>query len=250
MNLPVAFAIFLSATACSSSAASISAAKSAATVADITAFAGKIRTPLKKARYMESQDLGVVEVPGWKGFPTRKFRYALKDRDGTVRSVEAIMLNPPAEMLATWILSASHSIKGKTDPVFCKRLFDHVITCSGGQFVVRGICLEDMDGDGIHKAYPFQDGVTVRLQKIDRFPERPLTEIELKAALESTIADVEQVYKYARIQSSTASQWAASVGGAELSGGDWLAAVRSEYQKAWRSPANAMLAATARALQF
>ncbi len=125
-----------------------------------------------------------------------------------------------------------------------------MITCSGGQFVVRGICLEDMDGDGIYKAYPFQDGVTVRLRQINRFPERPLTEAEMTAALESTTADVVQFYKYARIQSSTASHWSAAVGGAEPAGADWLAIVRSEYQKAWRSSHNAMLTATAKALGF
>ncbi len=138
---------------------------------------------------MEAVGLGAGDVPGWDGYPTRKYRYTLTDRDGTKRTADVVMINPSAEKLAAWILSASHSIKGRNDPGFCGKLFKHVIDCSGGQFVVRGICLEDMDRDGIHKAYPFQDGVTVRLRQINGFPERPLTTDELQAALQSTPAD-------------------------------------------------------------
>jgi hypothetical protein len=217
---------------------------------EAAALAGSIREPLQKARYMEARPLGPAKVAGWESYPLQKYGYTLVDRNGTRRDAEAIMLNPSAEQLAEWIVSASYSLKGRYDEAFCKKLFDHVIGCSGGQFVVRGICLEDMDGNGIHKAYPFQDGVTVRIKQIGGFPERPLTTQETAAALGSTPADVTQFYKSARLQSSTPSHWASFTHTGEVSGAEWPKTVRTEYQKAWNSRENKMLTATAKALGY
>lgn len=216
----------------------------AATLADA------IRVPLRKARYMEARPLGAVQVTGWQGYPTRKYGYTLTDRNGTRREAEAIMLNPTAEQLADWIVSASYTINGGYDSTFCNRLFKYVIDCSGGQFVVRGICLEDMDRDGIHNAYPFQDGVTVSIKQISGYPQRPLTAQETQAALQSTTSNVVSYSKKARLQSSLPAHWAAYSGTSEASGAEWLKTVRTEYQKAWNSRENPMLTATAKALKF
>lgn len=256
MNTPLSISIsaaFVFAAACTTRPSTASGAAtevfhSSATQPEVRALADQIRGSLKKARYMEGDDLGAAKVAGWEGFPTRKYRYTLVDTDGTKRTAEVVMMNPSAEMLAGWILSASHSIKGKMDPAFCQKLFKHVISCSGGQFVVRGICLEDMDGNGIHKAYPFQDGVTVRLKQLDGFQESPLTAGEQQAALESTPADVTVFSARARLQSSVPADWAAYTGSRHVSGVAWLRIVRTEYQKAWTSPQNPMLTATATAL--
>ena len=226
------------------------ALRSTTATREIMELANEIRKPLARARYMETRPLEIVSVPGWKGYPTRRYQYTKTDRDGTGREAEIVMLNPSAELLATWIVSTSYKLKGKYDPSFGKRLFKHVIGCSGGQFVVRGICLEDMDKDGIHKAYPFQDGVTVEINRITGFPQRPLTAAETKAALESTPSDVTRFYEQARLQSSKPDQWAAYTGTRRASGAAWLEIVRTEYQKAWTTGDNAMLTATAKALGF
>lgn len=215
---------------------------------EVAALAEKITSPLKSARYMHGKDLGSVRVPGWEGFPTRKWSYEERDKDGTRRPAELVMLNPDAEKLAAWIISASYEIKGRNDAKFCDKLFNHIIACSGGQFVVRGICLEDMKKTGTYKAYPFQDGVTVRLKQIPDFPKRPLTPGEQSAALNSTQRDVTYFHKKARLQSSEPEHWAAATKTPEASNGAWLDIVRKEYQRAWNSDTNAMLTATAKTL--
>jgi hypothetical protein len=216
---------------------------------EVTAVAAKVKARYDKgSKYMEGRDLGLVEIPDWKGFPTHKWEYAQTDRDGTRRPATVIMLNPSPDQFARWIVRASYDLKQKYDTAFCDALLKHVFVCSGGQFVVRGICLEDMDGDGIHTAYPFRDGVTVKVRGIPGYPNRPLTEAESNAALNAPVSGITQFAKRARLQSTQPAEWAKFSGTAAVEGAAWLTLVREQYQKAWGSDSNPMLTATAKAL--
>jgi hypothetical protein len=166
--------------------------------AEVAAVSAKVKAGYDKgSKYMEGRDLGLVEIPEWKGFPTHKWEYTQTDCGGTKRPATVIMLNPSPDQLARWIVRASYDLKQKYDPAFCDALLKHVFLCSGGQFVVRGICLEDMDGDGIHTAYPFRDGVTVKVRGIPGYPQRPLTDAESNTALNAPVADITQFAKRA-----------------------------------------------------
>jgi hypothetical protein len=217
--------------------------------AEIAAVSAKVKARYDKgSKYMEGRDLGPVDVPEWKGYPTHQWGYTQTDRNGTKRPATVIMLNPSAEQLARWVVRASYDLQRKYDPVFCDALLKHVFLCSGGQFVVRGICLEDMDGDGIHTAYPFRDGVTVKLNGIPGYPNRPLTTTESNIALNAPLTAVTQFAKRARLQSTQPAEWAAFTGTQPVEDAAWLSVVREEYQRAWNADSNRMLTATANAL--
>lgn len=192
---------------------------------------------------------GLVEVEGWKGFPTTLSSYHKKDKDGTVKMAQVIMLNPSPRQTARWIVQAVIDATGTYNPEKAKTLVNVTASASGFQFVIRGVHWEDMGRTGIHIAYPFRDGVTVKLKRFgDGYPSKALTPEEIQYTLDAADAEVTATGKYARIQSTTRSDYAAAGGTEPPEGHAWRKVVRELYQAAWGKDQNQLMTAKAKAL--
>lgn len=192
---------------------------------------------------------GVVEVEGWKGFPTTLSSYHKKDQDGMVKMAKVIMLNPSPRQAARWIVQAVIDATGTYNSEKAKTLVGVTVGVSGFQFVIRGVHWEDMERSGTYIAYPFRDGVTVKLKRFgDSYPSKALTPEEIQYTLEAAEAEVTLTGKYARIQSTTRADYAAAGGTEPTEGHAWRKVVRELYQAAWGKDRNQLMTAKAKAL--
>lgn len=195
---------------------------------------------------LQEKGLGLVTIDSWSGFPTHKFSYAKTDQDGVKKTGIAVMLNPSPNQAARWIVDSVTKACGRYVEEFARRLVGHVANASGFQFLVRGIHLEDMDGNGVHTYYPFFDGVTVKLDTIpDGWPTRLLKPAEVESTVTAEEGKVTQVGKYARIQSTTRQEYWDAGGTQDVSNEKWLGVVRQLYQDAWGNDENVLMLATA-----
>jgi hypothetical protein len=216
--------------------------------AAIQRLAERLAPRLTRARYMENDPQPVI-VPGWEGFPTVKCTYSVHDHPtGAVKTASVIMLNPDAGRLARWIVSACSEAKGFVDEADTRKLADHILSQSGGQFPIRGVVYEDiLPANGIYEVYCFMDGVTVKINGVDHRGEtQPLPE-QMQKALNAVVADVTWVGKYARIQSTTREEYQQAGGKEDVEGTAWLNVSRRLYQKAWKSERNELMIAWAKA---
>jgi hypothetical protein len=204
---------------------------------------------LIKSRYME-KNCKPVSWPGWEGLPTQKCRYPVTDRaTSTTKYAEVVMLNAPPEKVARWVVTAVHDA-GSTQPAAdADKLFRHILGQSGGQFPIAGVVYEDMEGDGLMKAYAFRNGVTVRVAGLQHRTTHTLTPAEITASL---TGPVERVYTYAGIASTTPGQYKAAGGTLDVGTNSerkpaWLDAVADQYRRAWTSDRNELISAWARA---
>jgi len=217
-------------------------------VEDLTA---EFDSLLKKVRYMESGDGKPVTVPGWEGLPTKRYTYSVKDKDGTTKSADVILLDPTAHQIATWIVQAITEVKGAYDPTAGRQAFKNVIDQSGGQFPVAGVVYEDIiPADGVNEAYCFRDGVTVEVEGVKHRETAILTPTEIEASINGP---VKRVFTYARVQSTSPAMWIAAGGGKDVLGADgkptgrWRTVIREEFTKAWTADRNALMVAWVRA---
>ncbi|EEF62879.1 hypothetical protein [Pedosphaera parvula] len=213
----------------------------------IDRLAQELAPRLARSRYMEANPQKVT-VPGWENFPTIKYTYTLNDKaTGTNKTVSVIMLNPDAQLLARWIVTACFEVKGSADTNLTKKLTDRIISQSGGQFPVRGIVYEDiLPANGIHEVYCFMDGVTVKVNGVDHRSEKQSSPDQMNKALQATKADVTWVGKYARIQGTTREEYQQAGGKENVQDAAWLDISRKLYQQAWNSDRNELLIAWAR----
>jgi hypothetical protein len=198
------------------------------------------------ARYME-QHPEPVRYPGWEDFPLVKCRYSVKDPvDGRSKTAEVIMLNAPPEKLARWVVRSCIEAKGSARPADLDRLSRQIIEASGAQFPVAGIVFEAMDDAPRQKVYCFRDGVTVRLAGVRHVTTDQPTDGEIRAAINPATA-IEQVFEFARIQSTTRDQYRAAGGSENVQGAAWPRVVRKLYQQAWNTDRNELMIAWAKA---
>lgn len=218
------------------------ATTSAAQVLLTTEFGPK----LVASRYME-KNCTPVTWPGYEGLPTQLCRYTVTDKaTSQTKQAAVVLLDPPPEMVATWVVNAEPLTSGGLVSVERgRKLFKHIISQSGGQFPVAGVVYEDMEGDGFMKAYCFRDGVTVRVDGVEHRTTAPLTEAELDAALHGRVT---RVYTYARIASTSPNDYKAAGGTVDV--GDnterkpaWLDVVRQATVRAWRTGHNDLMEA-------
>jgi hypothetical protein len=202
---------------------------------------------MRGARYMEKNPQPVRGFPGWQNFPLIKCRYSVSDPvDGRRKTAEVIMLNAEPEKLARWVVRACIEAKGSARPADLDRLSHHIIGASGAQFPVAGIVFEAMDDAPRQKVYCFRDGVTVRLEGVRHTTTEQPTEAEIKAAIDPGTR-IENVFEFARIQSTTRAEYRAAGGTENVSGEAWLGVVRKLYQQAWNSDRNELMIAWAKA---
>lgn len=210
-------------------------------------LAAEFATRLHQVRYMESGPPRDVTVPGWEGLPTKRYTYSVKDKDGTTKSADVILLDPSADQIARWIVQAIVEVTGAYDPDAGRRAFKNVIAQSGGQFPVAGVVYEDIiPADGLHEVYCFRDGVTVEVEGVKHRTTTPLTPREIDASISGP---VKRVFTYARIQSTSPKMWIDAGGSPTVLGPDnkptnqWRTVIRDEFKKAWTSPRNALMVA-------
>ena len=214
---------------------------------------------LLASRYMERGEGRPVVVPGWEGFDTKRYTYSVKDKDGTTKTADVIMLNPSAGQIATWIVQAITEAKGSYTDEAGDRFFRHVIGQSGGQFPVAGIVFEDiLPADGAYEIFCFRDGVTVAVEGVTHRGTTQPTPQEIEASISGKVT---RVYRYARVCSTSpemALAWKASAGNAADAAPDdvisdskptaaWQHYIRQSYQQAWRSARNVLFVAWAKA---
>jgi sugar lactone lactonase YvrE len=202
---------------------------------------------LKRSRYMEQGQPRDVTLPTWKGFPTKRYTYTIKDKDGATKSADVIMLNPTADQIARWIVDALTEVKGTYTPKAGAKIFTHILAQSGGQFPVTGIVYEDiLPADGKYETFCFRDGVTAQIEGVPHRGTEPLTPAQIENSITGKIT---RIYTYARIQSTSPQQWIAAGHSPEILDTNnkptqkWLDEVRTAYQKAWTSPRNDLLVA-------
>lgn len=215
--------------------------------AQVAALVAEFGERLTRSRYMEQGEPRDVVVPGWEGFPTKRYTYRVTDKDGINKSADVVMLNPTPTHLATWIVSAIREVRGGDDDALARRAFAHVIAQSGGQFPVAGIVYEDiLPADGAKEAYCFRDGVTVAVTGVQHRTTKLLTPEQVEASINGPVV---RVFTYARIASTTPQQFVAIGGDAGVVAADgkptpkWPLAIRKAYQEAWASERNALIVA-------
>lgn len=207
---------------------------------------------LRRSRYMERGEGEPVTVPGWEGFPTRLYRYTVTDpTSGTVKQASVVLLDAPAERIARWVVTACSEARGgqiRADDT--DRLFQHVLSQSGGQFPVTGVVYEDiLPADGLYETYCFRDGVTVVVEGVPHRGTAPLDAAQTSASLWGKVT---KVYRYARIQGSSPGEYRAAGGPVDVGTNDarkpaWLDVVRQSYQAAWQSDRYSLMSDWARA---
>ncbi len=229
----------------------ISAAPATAPTDAVADLAREFRDRLQRSRYMERGEARDVKVLGWEGFPTRRYTYSVKDNDGVIKTADVILLDPSAEQIATWIVSALVEVKGRYDAVDGRKVFTHIIEQSGGQFPVAGIVYEDiLPADGKNEIFCFRDGVTVEVEGVPHRGTEPLTPAQIEASINGK---VKRVFTYARIASTSPKMWINAGGAKDVLGEDgkpttrWPEEIREAFQKAWNSPRNELVVAWARA---
>jgi hypothetical protein len=212
----------------------------------VAQIAAEFGPRLERSRYMARGEGEVVTVAGWDGFPTRRYTYSVKDKDGPAKSADVILLNPPSEMIARWIVSALIEVKGSYDAADGRKVFAHILSQSGGQFPVAGVVYEDIiPADGVHEIYCFRDGVTVEVEGVPHRGTAPMTPEQLAASIDGK---VRRVFTYARIASTSPKMWIDAGGSKDvLKDGKpsekWMSEIRRAYQAAWNSDRNALVVA-------
>ncbi len=214
----------------------------------VETLAAQLAPRLARARYMEENPKPVV-VPGWEGFPTVQCVYTVQDKAlHTNKTAAVILLDPDAARLARWMVNACQFAKGGVTTNNLKKLADHIMGQSGGQYPVRGIVYEDiLPENDIHEIYCFRDGVTVKINGVEHRSEKQPSPAEIEKSLTAPLADVSWVGKYARIQSTTRENYQAAGGSEKVDGTNWLEISRKLYQKAWNSDTNELMMAWVKA---
>jgi hypothetical protein len=216
--------------------------------AEVNRLASEFGPRMLTARYMERDGCTTTSYPGWEGFPTQMCTYSVTDKAGVRKPARVIMLNPSPEQVARWVVTAVADTTGTISPPDDDRLYNHIICQSGGQFPIAGIVYEDMDGSGVHKIYCFRNGVTVQIAGVPHAGGDVPTPEQLDLSLTGTVT---RVRRYARIQSTSPSEYLANGGTVDV-GTDttptlaWPEVIRQTYQAAWGNDRNELMTALAR----
>jgi len=216
--------------------------------AAVEALAERLEPRLRQARYMDRR-CEPVQIPRWEGYETRRCEYQVKDAATGVQKAGLVaLLDPSALQLATWIAHACAQAAPEATAADCARHLElRILGQSSGHFPVAGVVLEDvLPEDGVHEAYAFRDGVTVRAKGFEQGTTEPLDAARLAAATGPVTATASKPAP-ARLAGVTRAEFKAFRPAAKVEGLAWLETVRAEYQRAWRSERNALLEAWLRA---
>ncbi len=192
-------------------------------------------------------DLPEINLLHWEGFPVQSCAYAA----GGI-AVRTHMLNPSAEQLARWTVTACMDARAAVPRDCIGYLARQIMTSSGGIFAVAGFmpsAVEAGHGRGTVYCHLYRNGVMINTDhwKEARRPSGatcgPAEEIERPARFAKAAAHI----------AATTRQEYRSAGGLDAVGSDadgnvrWLDVVRLQYQQAWGSDRNTLISAKAKA---
>lgn len=191
----------------------------------------RVEKSIIPTRYMAQKLISVTDtLGGWENVKVSLYEYAV---DSGKKIAHVYMANADAEKLATWIITTCYILTKELDKKNTDFLINSIKNASGGQFPVKGIVYENMDGNGYYP-YIFKDGVTVFLKEI--------TNDDLSLINNDNIG---RTGKYARIISTTREQYNAKFPNKTIAGMDWLNVVREEYISALSTDTNNLMIAWA-----
>ena len=192
----------------------------------------RVEKSIIPTRYMEKKLISETDtISGWKNIEVSLYEYPV-DNGNKVGKV--YMANADAKKLATWIITTCYILTKKLDKKNTDFLINSIKNASGGQFPVKGIVYENMDGKG-YQPYVFKDGVTVFLKRN--------TDSDLSLI---TNSNIRKTGKYARIISTTREDYNAIFPNKNTDKIEWLNVVREEYKSALNSEINNLMIAWAK----
>lgn len=144
------------------------------------------------------------------------------------------MANADSKKLATWIITTCLIVTNKLEKQNTDFLINSIKKASEGQFPVKGIVYENMDGKG-YFPYKFKDGVTVFLRQNSDSDFSLIND-----------GNIRSTGKYARIISTTRENYNSLFKEKKTEGLKWLEVVRKEYQLALKSDVNQLMVAWAK----
>jgi hypothetical protein len=192
-------------------------------------------------------DPPTTTFPRWAGFPVQNCDYT----DVGI-TTKAFMLNPSADQLARWTVTACHDAQATAIDKCIAWMGRVILDASSGVFPVAGFIVEPAGSAGGQGngalCLLFRDGVTIATADWD---SRPPTGGKCGSDDEND-KPVLRAKRFARVASTTRQEYR-DAGGAEPVGTDkdhdvrWLDVVRKLYQQAWTSERNELISAKAKA---
>ena len=183
-----------------------------------------------------------ASYPGYEGYPIYKCFYKKIDKTGIKKNGIVYLLNPTKELAARWIINACIYAKGQINDLAIKKIYARIMNQSGFQFPVAGIHYEDMIRSGIHRAWMFRDGVTVKLKGLRSGTSEQLSSDEIERSLTAEVLDTYSLAGPARIISTKRLDYLTVLDPHKnLSGVLWLALVRELYLQAWKTGNNTLI---------
>jgi endoglucanase len=182
-------------------------------------------------RYMAQKLIAETDtIKGWENVKVSLYEYSVNKGE---KVGKVYMANADAKKLATWIITTCVILTNKLDKENTDFLIKSIRNASGGQFAVKGIVYENMDGKGYYP-YVFKDGVTVYLK------ETTADDLSL-----ITNENIRKTGKYARIISTNREQFNTMYPGRNTDELEWLNVIREEYKLALQSDKNNLIIAWA-----
>lgn len=192
----------------------------------------RVEKSIIPSQYMAQKQILVIDtIKGWENIKVTLYEYSV---DNGKKVGKVYMANADAKKLATWIITTCVTLTNKLDKKNTDYLIKSIRNASGGQFPVKGIVYENMDGKGYYP-YMFKDGVTVILKQ---------TTTDNLSLI--TNDNIRKTGKYARIISTTREEFNNMFPDKNTNGIEWLIVVREEYKLALQSDSNNLLIAWAK----
>ena len=192
----------------------------------------RVEKSIIPTRYMAQILISETDtISGWKNVKVPLYQYSV---DNGKEIGHVYMANADSKKLATWIITTCFTLTKRLDKKNTDFLIMSIRNASGGQFPVKGIVYENMDGKGYYP-YVFKEGVTVFLQ------QNTTDDLSL-----ITNSNIRKTGKYARIISTTREEYNSLFPNKNTDGMEWLNVVREEYKSALNSDTNNLMIAWAK----
>jgi len=184
-------------------------------------------------------DKPILNYPNWQGFPVVRCPYT--DIKTTVKSY---MLNADKDRIAKWVVTACREVNAEN----LRNCICHLSKLindesSGGIFPIDGFIPEPLHGG---RCFLFHDGVTVFTKLYPESQKPVANKCDDTKAIITNYSDIKSVGQFARIISTTRSEYKNYPGTYPVNKNQWVIAVREEYKKAWTSDKNVLISAKAK----
>lgn len=172
-----------------------------------------VREQVLSGRYLSDGACAAAttDLFGWSASALQRCVYTVSDGSGRPAKRGVVYLaDPPADIVLRWLATACGRIQPSNATRCIRRSAASIRGASGAQFPVAGIVWEDIaHADGIHEAYAFRNGVTVKLAGHANGSSAPIDDAVLEAlAVDRAIVGSPKSGGYARIWSTDRASFA------------------------------------------